>query len=63
MIRSDVEGASLAYTFEQGDSVRWKLYTGPISVTATATLRARAVRYGWSDSAAASAQFVIASGG
>lgn len=62
-IRSDVEGASLAYAFEQGNSVRWHLYAGPIRVTATATVRARAVRYGWSDSAAASAQFEIASGG
>jgi N-sulfoglucosamine sulfohydrolase len=61
-IRSDVPGASLAYTFEEGDRSRWKLYAGPIKVAASGTLRARAVRYGWADSADASARFDLGSG-
>ena len=58
-IRSDVEGASLAYTLDPGDDAHWLLYTKPVRVTAGATLRARAVRYGWADSADASATFTI----
>lgn len=58
-IRSDVEGASLAYTLEPGDDAHWLLYTRPITLDASATLRARAVRYGWADSTDASATFTI----
>ena len=58
-IRSDVEGASLAYTLDPGDDAHWLLYTKPVRVAAGATLRARAVRYGWADSADASATFTI----
>lgn len=58
-IRSDVEGASLAYTLDAGDDAHWLLYTGPVTLDASATLRARAVRYGWSDSSDASATFTI----
>lgn len=50
VIRSEVEGASIAYTFEEGDDVHWALYTGPIMVSEGGTLRARAVRYGWAES-------------
>jgi arylsulfatase A-like enzyme len=58
-IRSDVESASIAYTIADGVAPHWKLYTGPILLAAGATVRARAVRYGWSDSATASASFAI----
>ncbi len=58
-LRSDVEGASLAYTTDPGDDAHWLLYTHPITLDASATLRARAVRYGWADSADASATFTI----
>jgi hypothetical protein len=58
-IRSDVEGASIAYTMEEGGEAHWKLYTAPITVAATATLRARAVRYGWTNSEDAVADFEI----
>ena len=54
-IRSDVEGASLAYTLDPADDAHWLLYTRPVTIDASATLRARAVRYGWADSADASA--------
>ncbi len=60
-LRTEIPGASLAYTFEVGDRARWKLYTGPIAVATAGTLRARAVRYGWADSAETSARFEIGS--
>ena len=59
-IRSQVEGASLAYTLDAGDDAYWRLYTGPVTLDAGGTLRARAVRYGWADSADARATFTIA---
>jgi len=62
-IHSQVEGASLAYTTEEGDEVRWRLYTGPIAVDRSVTLRAVAVRYGWAQSAEAVARFVVGAGG
>lgn len=55
-IQSDVDGASIAYTLEAGDDVHWQLYTESITVAAPATLRARAVRYGWAESVDAVAQ-------
>ncbi|MBY0280277.1 sulfatase-like hydrolase/transferase [Candidatus Binatia bacterium] len=58
-IRSEVEGASLAYTLEAGDDAHWLLYMRPITLDASATLRARAVRYGWADSSDASATFTV----
>ncbi len=58
-IRSDVEGASIAYTMEESKEAHWKLYTAPITVAATGTLRARAVRYGWTNSEEAVADFEI----
>jgi N-sulfoglucosamine sulfohydrolase len=56
-IHSDVAGASIAYTLEQGASARWKLYSGSFPLTAPGTLRARAVRYGWAESTDTTAQF------
>jgi N-sulfoglucosamine sulfohydrolase len=44
------QGASIAYTTEPGEDARWKLYTGPIRVDATTTIRARAIRYGYQES-------------
>lgn len=58
-IRSNVEGASLAYTLDPGEDAHWSLYTAPVRLDAGGTLRARAVRYGWADSADASATFTI----
>jgi len=49
-IASDVEGASIAYTLEDGDDAHWLLYTGPFEVAPSATVRAVAVRYGWAES-------------
>ena len=45
------QGASIGYTTEDGPSPRWRLYTGPIRVDAPMTLRAKAIRYGYKESA------------
>jgi N-sulfoglucosamine sulfohydrolase len=45
------QGASIGYTTEDGPSARWRLYTGPIRVDAPMTLRAKAIRYGYKESA------------
>jgi len=45
------QGASIGYTTEEGPSPAWRLYTGPILVDAPMTLRARAIRYGYKESA------------
>jgi hypothetical protein len=51
-IASDVPGASLGYALGAG---RWRLYTGPFDAPSGSTVRAKAVRYGWDESAEASA--------
>ena len=45
------QGASIAYTTDEGANPRWRLYTGPILVTPPMTLRAKAIRYGYKESA------------
>jgi N-sulfoglucosamine sulfohydrolase len=45
------QGASIAYTTEPGATPRWRLYTGPILVDRPMTLRAKAIRYGYKESA------------
>ena len=45
------QGASIGYTTEEGPAARWHLYTGPIRVVAPMTLRAKAIRYGYKESA------------
>lgn len=54
-----IDGASIAYTLDPGDAPRWQLYTQPIALTASATVRARAVRYGWAESAEVAESFEI----
>jgi arylsulfatase A-like enzyme len=46
-LRSDVTGASLGYCVEPG---RWRLYTRPFDAPPGASVRAKAVRYGWEES-------------
>ncbi|MFO7898631.1 MAG: sulfatase [Planctomycetota bacterium] len=59
-LHSATQGASLAYTFETGDSPRWRLYTGPVRLpVGKTTVRARAVRIGYRDSDEAAATFVV----
>jgi N-sulfoglucosamine sulfohydrolase len=45
------QGASIGYTTEDGPAAKWRLYTGPILVKAPMTLRAKAIRYGYKESA------------
>ncbi|HXG55652.1 MAG TPA: sulfatase-like hydrolase/transferase [Vicinamibacterales bacterium] len=45
------QGASVGYTTEDGPAPKWRLYTGPILVEAPMTLRAKAIRYGYKESA------------
>jgi N-sulfoglucosamine sulfohydrolase len=45
------QGASIGYTTEDGPTPAWRLYTGPILVEAPMTLRAKAIRYGYKESA------------
>jgi N-sulfoglucosamine sulfohydrolase len=45
------QGASIGYTTEDGPNPRWRLYTGPILVDRPMTIRAKAIRYGYKESA------------
>jgi len=45
------QGASVGFTTEEGPTPRWRLYTGPILVDRAMTLRAKAIRYGYKESA------------
>ena len=45
------QGASIGYTTEDGPTPKWQIYTGPIRVEAPMTLRAKAIRYGYKESA------------
>ena len=45
------QGASIGYTTDTGPSPKWRLYTGPILVDSPMTLRAKAIRYGYKESA------------
>jgi len=43
-------GASVAYTFDTGEKPHWLLYSSPIEIDSTSTLRVRAIRYGYAES-------------
>jgi hypothetical protein len=45
------QGASIGYTMDEGASPRWRLYAEPILVTGPVTIRAKAIRYGYKESA------------
>lgn len=54
------EGASLAYTLQDGDDARWNIYTGPIRLQKGKTiLRARAIRYGYKESTESRCTFTV----
>jgi N-sulfoglucosamine sulfohydrolase len=44
-------GARIAWTPEEGEAARWRVYTGPVELKAGAMLRAKCCRLGWLDSA------------
>jgi arylsulfatase A-like enzyme len=45
------QGASIGVTTEDGPAPTWRLYTGPIRIERPMTLRAKAIRYGYKESA------------
>lgn len=45
------QGASIGYTTEEGPDAKWRLYTGPILIDRPMTLRTKAIRYGYKESA------------
>ncbi len=49
-LTSATEGASIAYTTDEGPKPRWRLYTGELTIPAGLTLRAKACRFGFLDS-------------
>lgn len=51
------QGASIGFTTETGANARWRLYTGPIRIDRPLTLRAKAIRYGYKESAETTAVF------
>jgi arylsulfatase A-like enzyme len=51
------QGASVGYTTDAGPDAKWRLYTGPILVRGPMTLRAKAIRYGYKESAEARVVF------
>ena len=54
------QGASIAYTFEQGDEPHWLLYTTPLHLPeGRTTLKARAIRIGYKESKESVATFVV----
>jgi len=53
------EGSSIAYTLDEGKAPHWLLYSKPLTLDKSATVRARACRIGWKDSAEARAGFQI----
>jgi uncharacterized sulfatase len=51
------QGASIGYTTDAGTTPRWRPYTGPILIDRDMTLRAKAIRYGYKESAEARVAF------
>jgi hypothetical protein len=45
------QGASIGYTTDEGSAPTWRLYTGPLLVNRPMTIRAKAIRYGYKESA------------
>jgi len=57
------QGASIAYTLDEGESPHWLLYSQPLRLPAgTTTVRARAIRIGYKESEETKATFEIANG-
>jgi hypothetical protein len=56
------EGASIACTTGEGEAARWRLYSGPLTVAQSATLRVKACRLGFRDSPEVKASFEIRRG-
>ncbi len=60
-ISSPSEGASISYTLDESEEPEWQLYVESVVVEGDATLRARAVRYGYAESGETRSRFVFVS--
>ncbi len=58
-ITCPTEGASIAYTTEEGKKAHWKLYTREFNLKKNSELKARAIRIGYEESPEVQADFVI----
>ena len=59
-MQSSTQGASIAYTLEEGDDPRWLLYHQPVRLPMGKTrVRAQAIRIGYKPSEVAEAEFVV----
>jgi hypothetical protein len=63
VLSSPTEGASIGYTLDAGPAARWHLYSRPLRLTESGTLRAKAIRYGLAESGETEATFEIPSNG
>jgi hypothetical protein len=57
------QGASIGIATEDGPAARWRLYTGPIRVDRPMVVRARAIRYGYKESAETRVAFTFGAPG
>jgi N-sulfoglucosamine sulfohydrolase len=53
------EGASIVYTTEKEEDPHWLLYSKPLKLKASGTLRAKAIRYGYKHSGEAVTNFIL----
>ncbi len=54
------QGASIAYTFEEGEDPHWLLYAQPLRLAqGTTRIRAKAIRIGYAESEERSAEFIV----
>ena len=54
------QGASIAYTFDEGETPHWLLYTEPLRLeTGERQVRARAIRIGYAESPEIRARFMV----
>ncbi len=58
-ISCSTEGASIAWTSDEGPQAHWKLYNEPIRLDRTATVRAKAIRLGYRESPEVRAEYSI----
>ena len=59
-MQSSTQGASIAYTLEEGDDPCWLLYHQPVRLPMGKTrVRAQAIRIGYKPSEVAEAEFVV----
>jgi arylsulfatase A-like enzyme len=60
-IYAPTQGASIAYTTDTAPNARWQLYAGPFALRGPTTIRAKAIRYGYKESAESRTTFVAGS--